>query len=157
MYLFLFFLGISIVNVILSTIKSLCTIRCGRTITIIMNVICYGFYTIVVKNTATLPLTTTVIGTMVANALGVWLSYIIMDKVVKDKLWRVDMAVNIKHTETIHRLLTEAEVPHCYNEVGSWTMFNCYCETHKETEIVKNICKKYKGKISAYESKNIGI
>ena len=44
-----------------------------------------------------------------------------------------------------------------YIEVGKWLMFNCYCERQKQTSAMVAIAKEYNGKISAYESKNLGI
>ena len=66
----LYFFLISLVNVMLSSTKSICTVRYGRGINVLTNVIAYSFYVIVVKQTADLPLTITVISTAAANALG---------------------------------------------------------------------------------------
>ena len=85
----LYFFIISLINVILSSTKSICTVRYGRGINVLMNVIAYSFYVIVVKQTANLPLTITIISTATANALGVWLSYVLLDLLQKDKLWKV--------------------------------------------------------------------
>ena len=73
----LYFFIISLVNVILSSTKSICTVRYGRGINVLANVISYSFYVVVVKQTADLPLEITVVATAAANALGVWLSYVI--------------------------------------------------------------------------------
>ena len=58
-----------------------------------MNVSAYSFYTVVVKQTASLPLIITVFATAVANALGVWVSYAVLDRLQKDRLWKLEVVV----------------------------------------------------------------
>ncbi len=147
----LYFFLISLVNVILSSTKSICTVRYGRGINVIANVISYSFYTIVVKQTACLPLTVTVLSTAVANALGVWLSYAVLDKLQKDRLWKVEVVVPNKFTEQLHSELKET--PHNFIELGPNTLFNFYCETKADTSRIIKHCQEYKGKFFATENK----
>lgn len=147
----LYFFLISLVNVILSSTKSICTVRYGRSVNVIANVIAYSFYTIVVKQTASLPLEVTVISTAVANALGVWLSYAILDYIQKDKLWKVEVVVPSCHTETLRAELKS--IPHNYVELGPRTLFNFYCETKADTSKVIKHSKEYNGKFFAVENK----
>jgi hypothetical protein len=126
-------------------------VRYGRGINVITNVISYSFYVIVVKQLADLPLSITVISTAAANALGVWLSYVILDKVQKDKLWKVEVVVPRCFTEALHYELKG--VPHNYVELGPKTLFNFYCETREDTSRVIKHCKEYKGKFFAAENK----
>ena len=147
----LYFFLISLVNVILSSTKSICTVRYGRGINVIANVISYSFYTIVVKQTACLPLTVTVLSTAVANALGVWLSYVVLDKLQKDRLWKVEVVVPNKFTEQLHSELKET--PHNFIELGPNTLFNFYCKTKADTSRIIKHCREYKGKFFATENK----
>lgn len=43
----LLFIILQLVNVILSTIKSICTIKCGKFIAALMNAVYFGFYTVI--------------------------------------------------------------------------------------------------------------
>ena len=147
----LYFFIISLINVILSSAKSICTVRYGRGINVFMNVISYSFYVIVVKQTADLPLVVTVISTAAANALGVWLSYAILDRIQKDKLWKVEVIIPNSFTEKLH--LELKNIPHNYVELGPNTLFNFYCETKVDTSNVIKHCKEYKGKFFATENK----
>ena len=147
----LYFFLISLVNVILSSMKSLCTVRYGRGINILTNVVAYSFYTVVVKQTADLPLEITVIATAIANALGVWLSYTILDRIQKDRLWKIEVVVCKDHTEALHEELKD--IPHNYIEIGPRVLFNFYCGVKSETSKVIKHCKKYKGKFFAIEDK----
>jgi uncharacterized protein YebE (UPF0316 family) len=145
------FFVISLVNVILSSAKSICTVRYGRGINVAMNVIAYSFYTVVVKQMTSLPLLTTVIVTALANALGVWLSYAILDKLQKDRLWKVEVVISKEFTEQLHYDLKE--IPHNYIELGPKTLFNFYCETKADTSKVIKHCKNFHGKFFAVENK----
>lgn len=150
-----YFLIISIVNVILSTVKSLCTVRYGRGIVILMNVLAYSFYTIVVKQVADLPLWITVAGTAVANAFGVWLSYIILDKFQKDRLWMIQMTIKCspERADEIKNLLDSYEIANSFVMAGKHAVFSCYCYTQNESKKVKEIGDVNKAKFSAFESK----
>ena len=147
----LYFFIISLINVILSSIKSICTVRYGRGINVIVNVIAYSFYVVVVKQTAALPLEITVIVTALTNALGVWLSYVLLDRVQKDRLWKVEVVVPKDYTEKLHEELQN--IPHNYIDIGPRVLFNFYCSTKNETVLVIEHCKGYNGKFFAVESK----
>lgn len=147
----LYFFIISLVNVILSSAKSICTVRYGRGINVFANVISYSFYVVVVKQTADLPLEITVVATAAANALGVWLSYVILDKLQKDRLWKIEVVVDKDYTEALHKELND--IPHNYIDIGPRALFNFYCSTRKETSTVIKHCKKYNGKFFAVEDK----
>ena len=151
----LYFFLISLVNVILSSTKSICTVRYGRSINVLANVISYSFYVVVVKQTASLPLEITVLSTAIANALGVWLSYVILDLLQKDRLWKIEVVVPRHCMEVLH--VTLNHVPHTFIEAGPKTIFNFYCNTKKETREVVEQCKKYNGKFFAVENKYKGF
>jgi hypothetical protein len=147
----LYFFIISLINVILSSTKSICTVRYGRGINVLANVIAYSFYTIVVKQTANLPLEITVVATAVANALGVWLSYVILDRIQKDRLWKIEVVLFKEYTESLHKELED--IPHNYIDIGPRVLFNFYCSTRTETSKVTKYCEKYDGKFFAVENK----
>lgn len=146
-----YFFLISLVNVLLSSIKSICTVRYGRGICVTMNVISYSFYVVVVEQIANLPLTITVISTALANALGVWLSYVILDFLQKDRLWKIEVILPKDLTSLFHIGLSS--IPHDYIEMGPKVLFNFYCETKEDTRTVIDLCKQYKGKFFAFEAK----
>jgi hypothetical protein len=135
----------------LSSIKSICTVRYGRGINVLTNVISYSFYVIVVKQTASLPLIITIVATAITNALGVWLSYVILDYIQKDRLWKVEVVLQKEYTELFH--LGLSSIPHNYIELGPRVLFNFYCETKEDTRRVIELGKQYKGKFFAIENK----
>jgi uncharacterized protein YebE (UPF0316 family) len=146
-----YFFLISLINVILSSAKSICTVRYGRSVNVLMNVVSYSFYAIVVKQMTALPLMSTVIATAVANAIGVWTSYTILDRLQKDRLWKVEVVVSKCFTERLHYELRN--IPHNFIELGPRTLFNFYCETKADTSRVIKHCKDFNGKFFAAENK----
>ena len=84
------FIVCSLVNVILSTLKTLIMVNAGEKMSILINAICYGFYTLVVKQLTSVDYMTAVIVTIMANIVGVWISYRIMNFFKKDKLWKIE-------------------------------------------------------------------
>jgi hypothetical protein len=151
----LYFFLISLLNVILSSTKSICTVRYGRGINVLANVIAYSFYTVVVKQTASLPLEITVLSTAIANALGVWLSYVILDMIQKDRLWKIEVVVSKQHTDILHAALSH--ITHDYIDGGPKTIFNFYCSSKAETREVITQCRKFKGRFFAVENKYKGF
>lgn len=147
----LYFFIISLVNVMLSSTKSICTVRYGRGINVITNVVAYSFYNVVVKQTASLPLETTILATAIANALGVWLSYVILDRIQKDRIWKVEVIIPKVYTERIHYELKT--IAHHYIEMGPKTLFSFCCETKADTKTVIKHCEACDGHFFAFESK----
>ena len=149
----------TIVNVSLSTIRSLCTINGGKWISATTNAICYGFYPLIVMLTAkgTVDIVVNMTITAIANFVCVWLIKLVEEKARKDKLWKIEMAIPQDEKELVAKTLDHKSIPYCYNEVGSWIMFNCYCETQKDTAVCVSIAKNLQGKISAYESKTLKL
>ena len=153
MKMLILFIIATVVNVTLSTIRSICTIKCGKWVSALTNAICYGFYPLIVMLTAkdTVSIVANMAITALANFVCVWVIKYVEEKAKKDKLWKVEVAVPKEYESALH--LDLRTLPHNFVEVGSWVMFNCYCENQKETQMVIDIAKQYKGKISAYESR----
>ena len=62
----------SLINVMLSTLKTILTVKASKGIATLINAITYGFYAIVVKQLASLDLITTVSVTIITNIIGVY-------------------------------------------------------------------------------------
>ena len=153
----LLFAIVTIINVTLSTIRSLCTINGGKWLSAITNAICYGFYPLIVMLTAkdTVDIITNMIITAVANFVCVWIIKLVEEKSRKDKMWKVEMAIPKEHIDLVKTMLVHKTIPYNYIEVEDWVMFNCYCEKQNDTAVCVQVAKNLNGKISAYESKSI--
>ena len=155
MKLLTIFIVASIINVVIQTIKSIATIKCGKMASAIINAIAYGFYTwVVVLTVCDLDLWTKIIVTALTNFVGVYVVKWLEEKARKDKLWKVEATVLRGWTEQLHRDLVAVEVPHNYLEnVGKYTLFNIYCERQSDTVKAKEVLDKYGAKYFASENK----
>lgn len=157
MKLLLIFIGLNILNVIIQTVKSLATIKCGKTIASVVNAIAYGLYTIVLVYTmCDLSLYTKALVVGLCNLVGVYIVKSIEEKIRKDKLWKVELTVYDAYTEPMAMDLQTKEIPFNYiKNIGKYTIFNCYCATQTESLIVKDIAKRNKAKFFVSESKTL--
>lgn len=148
------FIIASIINVILQTVKVLVTVKCGKWVTSITNAIVYGFYTwVLVLMSCPLSLWAKILITAGTNFLGVWIVKFVEEKGRKDKLWKIEMAVQNEYASYAAKDLEKEGISSNSQVMGNWTMFNCYCMKKEETEKVKEIAITNGGKYSAYESK----
>lgn len=144
------------VNVILSTIKSILTVKGGKLSASFINALTYGFYSYVIVLTSAdgMPIWLKMAITAVCNFIGVYLVKWIEEKARKDRLWKVELTVPTKYTNTIDFDLHD--VPHSYIELSDkHTLFNFYCATQKESAKVKAIANQYEAKYFVAESKNL--
>lgn len=156
MKLLILFIVLNIFNVILQTVKSIITIKCGKMASAIINAVAYGLYTIVtIYLMCELPLWWKAGIVAGCNFVGVYVVKLIEEKARKDKLWKLELACPIVHHGDLHALLKEYNIPHSYVEAGKWVIFNCYCATQEDTRIVTDLGRKRECKFSAYESKTL--
>ena len=157
MKLIVVFIIANIINVIIQTIKSLCTVKCGKTVAAVVNAIAYGFYTyVIVLTVCDLPLWLKVVVVGACNLVGVFVVKWCEEKARKDKLWEVRATVYEPYTESLHHDLESANIPHNYiPNIGKYTIFNIYCETQAESKRVKDLLDYHKAKYFVSESKTL--
>ena len=157
MKLIVVFIIANIINVIIQTIKSLCTVKCGKTVAAVVNAIAYGFYTyVIVLTVCDLPLWLKVVVVGACNLVGVFIVKWCEEKARKDKLWEVRATVYEPYTESLHHDLESANIPHNYiPNIGKYTIFNIYCETQAESKRVKDLLDYHKAKYFVSESKTL--
>lgn len=132
------FIICSLVNVILSTLKTLIMVNAGRNSAIIINAVCYGFYTLVVKQLTSVDYVTAVFVTIGANIVGVWVSYKIMDLFKKDKLWRI--TVTLKNKKALDECMKNLEKYNIgFTPIEKTNSIDIYSYNQKESAIIKNI------------------
>lgn len=155
MKLLVLFVVMNIVNVVIQTIKSIATIKCGKTAAAIVNAVAYGLYTyIVVLTMCDLPLLAKCLIVAGANFVGVFVVKFFEEKARKDKLWKVEATIPAKYQGAVHFDLKD--IPHNYIEgVGNYTLFNFYCATQAESAKVRDIINQYEAKYFVSESKTL--
>ena len=152
----LIFVGMQLVNVILSTIKTILTVGASENSAITISVIYYTFYNGLVKILTQQPLVVVLVTTAITNAIGMKIAYFILKKTKKPLLWKIEATVYGKHTAEMRKDLEDAGLSNKYiPEIGKYTEFNIYCETREESKRAKQILKKYNAKCFVIESKTL--
>ena len=154
--LLIVFIILNIVNVIIQTVKSIATIKCGKGMASVVNAIAYGLYTVVVVYTVCdLPLWLKVVVVGACNLVGVFCVKWGEEKARKDKLWKVEATVKPCEFEAIKTYCEVADLPFSYIDIDKYILFNFYCATQKESAIVKDLLDKHNAKYFVSESKTL--
>lgn len=160
MELLIIFIVLNIVNVILQTVKSIATVKCGKSVAAIINAIAFGLYTIVTVYTmCDLPLMLKAGIVAVCNLVGVWIVKWLEEKARKDKLWKVEATISNdgidpEYDDCIIEL-KQSGIPINYIDITKYILINCYCATQADSTKVKTILDKYDAKYFVTESKTL--
>lgn len=142
----------SLINVMLSTLKTILTVKASKGMATIINAITYGFYAIVVKQLASLDLITTVTVTIITNIIGVYVSMWLLEKTKKDCLWKISVTTK---DNTLVEKLEKFSISYVMNPVQykKQTYYNIdvFSENQKDSSIIENILKEYKVKYNITE------
>ena len=142
----------SLVNVILSTMKTILTVRSTKIVASVINAVTYGFYAIVVKQLASLDLTITVIVTIATNLIGVYLSMWLMDKMKKDCLWKISITTKDKSiVKKIENFDIEYTMSPIQYKKETYYSIEIFSKNQKDSSIIKNILNEYKVKYNVTE------
>ena len=160
MNLLILFITMNVINVIIQTIKSIATIKCGKITAAIINAIAYGLYTyIIVLTNCDLPMLTKCLVVASANFVGVWIVKFFEEKARKDKLWKVEATIPnqgiFAENDDCLIELKNANIPMNYIDINKYILINCYCATQSESKVVKEILDKYDAKYFVSESKTL--
>jgi uncharacterized protein YebE (UPF0316 family) len=155
--LFWIFVILNIVNVIIQTIKSIATVKCGKGMAAFVNAVAYGLYTVVVVYmVCDLPLWLKVVVIAICNLVGVFFVKWGEEKARKDKLWKVEATVPYDQWENLDYNLTNHFIEHNYILLGEkYAVFNIYCPTQNESKFAKQILDEHNAKYFVSESKTL--
>ena len=152
------FIILTVANVIIQTIKSLATIKCGKVIASLVNAVAYGLYVYVIFYTSCegLDLHTKALITAFANLVGVYVVKLIEEKARKDKLWKVEATVPRANVGELSAVLEEYSLPYnCFKTSGEHAIFNIYCATQEQSKFAKLALDGHFAKYFVSESKTL--
>ena len=151
------FIIFNVLNVVIQTIKSIATIKCGKNAAAIINAIAYGLYTYIVVLTASdgVALWFKILVVALANLVGVWVVKYFEEKGRKDKLWRVEATVSREVALDLIRKLKVNDLPYNYIDINKYYLFNVYCATQAQSAKVKEVLNTYNAKYFVSESKTL--
>ena len=154
--LLLTFILLNAANVIIQTIKSLVTIKCGKFSAAVVNALAYGLYAIVVVYmVCELPLFWKAGIIAACNFMGVFIVKWFEEKLRKDRLWKIEATISPNHLKGVKELLDSGEVPFNYIDLQKYIVINAYCETQKQSAVVKRVFDAYEAKYFVSESKEL--
>ena len=163
MNIILLFTVLQLINVVLSTIKSIVTVKGTTFQSALMNTVYYSLYTIIVIYTVSdfgcgswdLPIKIAIVG--VTDFVGVYISAFIMNKLRKDRLWEivatVDMSESIYAPNLIEENLKDHKISYNIMETkkANEYVFHIYSKSQKESQTIKTILNEWKVKYFVHE------
>ena len=156
MKLLIVFIVLNIANVIIQTVKSIATVKCGKAVAAIINAVAYGLYTIVtVYLMCELDLYLKAGIVALCNLVGVYVVKLIEEKARKDKLWKVEATVYPNHAEWLISRLSEQNLPFNYIDVEKYVIFNIYCATQAESSAARALLEVSNAKYFVSETKTL--
>lgn len=155
MKLLVIFIVLNIINVILQTVKSIMTIRCGKAVAAIANAVAYALYTVVLVymscDLSTLAKALVVGG---CNLIGVYIVKSIEEKTNKEKIWKIEFTIPLnKADEIINDIQFENFSYNEYEIDEKYSGVNIYAYTKEDSAKAKKIVDKYNIKYFVTESK----
>ena len=153
--LLLIFIALNITNVIIQTVKSLVTVKCGKTAAALINAAAYGLYTyVIVLTVCDLPLWLKAIIVGACNLVGVYIVKLIEERARRDKLWKVEATIPVEIAEKVKHDLRANGLPHNYIDIEKYYLFNVYCENQEQSKVAKIILDYYNAKYFVSENKS---
>lgn len=150
------FIGLSIVNVVLSTIRSIIIINGSKVVASIISGGYFAFYNVMMIYTvADFPMWQKCAITFICNLVGVFFVKWGEEKAHKDKLWKVEATIGKADFKQNKELLDFFKVPHNYIDIEKYVILNFYCSNKKQSEIVKGLLDEMNAKYFVAESKSL--
>ena len=155
--LFILFVVLSILNVILNTVKSIVTVKGGKIGAALINGITFFVYTyVIIFTNCELNMHLKAVVTGIINIVGVYIVKLIEEKARKDKLWKVEATIDSRFEwEQLISDLKACGIPCNYIDIDKYILINCYCATQRESAAVKKSLDRYNAKYFVTESKTL--
>lgn len=164
-YMTALFFVLQLANVIVSTIRSILTIKGTRLQAAIINAIYFSFYTVIVvfivsdfTSNQILNWIIKISVVFVTNFFGVFISFKITNKARKDKMWEIVAIFSDKNemSQAIS-IFDENKVPNypaCSNE-KNLNILKIYSSGRKASKEINDVLKKYQVKTIIHEENGI--
>ena len=152
------FVGLTVVNVVLNTARTIITVKGGLFWSSFMSAIAFGFYTIMIIYTVCeLPMWIKATVTAMANFVGTYFVKWIEMKVRKDRLWMVDVVLTGSQIYAAKSYLDPWKIQ--YTEIpisnSDSSQFHIYSKTQDESRRIRELLESYKAKYVVVESKSL--
>jgi hypothetical protein len=142
----LFFLISQFVNVFIATIKSVLLINGTKLKASIFNALSFSINVFIIKSISSLPLEITIPVTIISNSIAVYFSLWFLEKIRKDKLWKITAIVPAENLDSFKKELLEKEANFVVYTTTwqEYKVIDIFSSSKKESDIVSAIFKKFK-------------
>lgn len=149
------FIILSIINVVFSTVRSIATIKSGKTVASLLSGGYFAFYNIMlIMTVADFPMWQKCVITFVCNVVGVYIVKVAEEKMRKDRLWKIEATIdNAFNPSDIKDLLKDIGVGSYYVDCEKYNVFHVFCPTKEDSRKAKMILDKLNAKYFVTESK----
>lgn len=150
------FIVLNVLNVIIQTVRSICTIKCGKLMASFVNALAYGLYTVVlVYMSCDLTTWTKALIVAVCNLIGVYVVKLFEEKMRKDKLWKIELTIKPNYAEPFTADLEKSGIPYTLVTTANqrYAIVNTFCAKQKDSAFVKSLAERYSAKYFVSETK----
>lgn len=132
---------LQLINVILGTLRSICTIKSGIHIGMMINTISYTFYAIVTKLLTEQSLINIIIVTVITNCIGYYAAQLIFKKMQKPKLWRITATIEKQKETFVYKQLERYNIPYNAQILSNSNMcvIDIFSENQRESILIKDV------------------
>lgn len=156
MWLIIGFTVATLINVILSTLRSVITVKGGRLVASFSNAISYGFNTIVIKSISDVELWLAIVVTIFSNLIGVYIALTITKKFEKERLWKITVTVPAENAKSLKDDLIDNKIGFITYETSypKYKVLDIFSNGKNESRIIRKLVNKYNVKYTINE--NVG-
>ena len=133
------FIILSVLNVILNTIKSIVTVKGGKMAAALINAITFFVYTyVIIYTNCELNMHLKALITGLINFVGVYAVKWFEEKARKDMLWKIEATIEkLPNWEAVPKGLKDDGISCNYIDIGKYIIINCFCETQIQSANAK--------------------
>lgn len=155
MQLLTLFIVLSILNVILNTVKSIVTVKGGKLAAAFINAITFFVYTyVIIYTNCELNMHLKAGITAIINFVGVYIVKLIEEKARKDMLWKIEATIEkCPNWEAVPKGLKDDGISCNYIDIGKYIIINCFCETQTQSANAKRTLDACQAKYFVSETK----
>lgn len=130
--------ALSFVNVVIQTVKSLCTVKCSTFVSACVNALAYGLYVYVIffTNAEGLPLWGKAAITALANFTGVYIANMLFNRLFNREVkWKVEVSLPLRVANEFDSALRAKGLEYyCCGSTNDWVALAVFCPTVKDSK-----------------------
>lgn len=148
------FVAIQMLNVIISTVKSILTVNGSKMTAAVVNSVSYTFANVVTKLLTQQPFEVIIVTTMVTNMIGVYAAKWLMEKTRKERLWTVMATLRSSNKDDVEELLKMRGIQYTLIPAENDRWFaNIFSHSKAESALIREILQKWDIKHTIVENR----